>query len=62
MYLLELFFVRVLQPLLSFVELPDPIFAELITLEEQIVHTLEIEVLGLLSVAHISEPSHLFRR
>ena len=61
MYLLELFFVRVLQPLLSFVELPDPIFAELIILEQQVVQALEIEVLGLLSVAHISEYSHLFR-
>ena len=55
-------FIAGLQKLLCLVELPDPILTELITLEEQIVHTLEIEVLSLLSVAHISEPSHLFRR
>ena len=62
LYLLFPCFIAGLQKPLCLVELPDPILAELITLEEQIVHTLEIEVLSLLSIAHISEPSHLFRR
>ena len=61
LYLLELFFVEGLQPLLGTLELLDPLFTELMAPGQQVVQALEVQVLGLLTVADSSQPMLLFR-
>ena len=51
LYLLELFFVKGLQPLLGILELLDPLFAELMAPGQQVVQALKLHVLGPLAVA-----------
>ena len=61
LYLLLPRFIGGLQPHLYPVELRDPFLAELITLGQQVVQALEVEVLASLAIAEFTEPSLLHR-